>query len=79
MRRLGLPEVLITRSQAGLVVVTQDADEVQVAGNGQPFADPTGAGDTVAALYCLARSEGADPPAAAHAAVQGVERLYNTS
>jgi sugar/nucleoside kinase (ribokinase family) len=78
VRRLGLPEVLITHSQAGLVVVTQDT-VVEAAGNGQPFADPTGAGDTVAALYCLARSEGADPPAAARAAVQGVERLYGTS
>ena len=42
------------------------------------FTDPTGAGDSLAALYSLARTRGAEPPEAIRYAVERVERLYTS-
>jgi sugar/nucleoside kinase (ribokinase family) len=47
-----------------------------IEGSGRRFADPTGAGDSFAALYCLARTRGLDPPAAGRFAQHQVEQLY---
>jgi hypothetical protein len=75
---LGVPEVLVTRGHlSALVVVEGDVDEVPA---GAPrFADPTGAGDSWAALYAAARSRGDVPVAAARFAAATVERLYSGS
>jgi len=70
-----VPELLITRADQGCILVVEGEEHV-VAGNGRRFADPTGAGDSFAALYCLGRTRGLDPPAAAASAQDGVQRLY---
>jgi sugar/nucleoside kinase (ribokinase family) len=72
---LAVPELLVTRAERGCLV-TVDGVEHVVEGNGRRFADPTGAGDSFAALYCLGRTRGLDPPAAAGFAQHEVERLY---
>lgn len=72
---LAVPELLVTRAELGCLV-TVDGVEHVVEGSGRRFADPTGAGDSFAALYCLARTRGLDPPAAAGFAQHEVERLY---
>jgi len=74
--RPAVPELLITRADRGCLLVV-DGEEHEIAGNGRRFADPTGAGDSFAALYCLGRTRGLDPPAAAAAAQDGVQRLYD--
>jgi hypothetical protein len=73
--RPAVPELLITRADRGCLLVV-DGEEHVVAGNGRRFSDPTGAGDSFAALYCLGRTRGLEPPAAAQAAQEGVQRLY---
>jgi sugar/nucleoside kinase (ribokinase family) len=70
-----VPELLITRAERGCVLVTAGQEHV-VAGTGRRLVDPTGAGDTFGALYCLGRTRGMEPPAAAEFAQAGVERLY---
>jgi sugar/nucleoside kinase (ribokinase family) len=77
-RTVGTPEVLLTCGPAGLLVASEGKVE-EVAGSGEPFHDPTGAGDSLAAFYCLARSEGATPVEAARSSVAAVERLYDSS
>jgi hypothetical protein len=72
---LDVPELLVTRAERGAIVAAAGATH-DIAGNGRRLADPTGAGDTFGALYCLARSRGLDPPAAGRFAQDGVERLY---
>ncbi len=73
--RLDVPELLVTGAEQGVVVRWQD-EQYEIAGNGRRFADPTGAGDSFGALYCLERSRGVLPPAAALFAVETVQRLY---
>jgi sugar/nucleoside kinase (ribokinase family) len=75
---IGTPEVLLTHGPTGLLVASDGRVE-EVAGSGETFHDPTGAGDSLAALYCLARSEGAAPIEAARSSVDAVERLYGNS
>jgi sugar/nucleoside kinase (ribokinase family) len=61
LRGLGVPEVLLTLGEEGAVVVTHD-DAVRVpAPDVGEVGDPTGAGDTLAASYLVARSRGATP------------------
>jgi pfkB family carbohydrate kinase len=72
---VSVPELLVTRAQWGCVV-TVDGIEHVIEGSGRRFADPTGAGDSFAALYCLARTRGLDPPAAGRFAQHQVEQLY---
>jgi pfkB family carbohydrate kinase/histidine kinase len=74
--RPDVPELLITRADQGCILVV-DGEEHVVPGNGRRFADPTGAGDSFAALYCLGRTRGLDPRAAAASAQEGVQRLYD--
>ena len=70
-----VPELLVTMAERGCTV-TADGIEHRMAGSGRRFADPTGAGDSFCALYCLARSGGAPPPEAAAWAQTRVEQLY---
>jgi hypothetical protein len=74
---LGVPEVLLSRGHEGLEVVTAGRSELVPASDTR-FTDPTGAGDSLSALYCLARSKGAEPLEAARSAVEQVERLYTS-
>jgi sugar/nucleoside kinase (ribokinase family) len=73
--RLEVPELLITRAERG-VAVTWAGGHHEIDGDGGRFDDPTGAGDSFAALYCLRRSEGHAPPDAARFALDGVQLLY---
>jgi sugar/nucleoside kinase (ribokinase family) len=72
---LDAAELLVTRAERG-AVVTADGRGHVIAGSGRRLADPTGAGDTFGALYCLARTRGLGPAAAGRFAQDGVERLY---
>jgi sugar/nucleoside kinase (ribokinase family) len=60
----------------GVVTVTA-AGLVRVAGTGAgTYADPTGAGDSFAAAYVLARAQGAEPAEAAARAEAATDSLY---
>ena len=72
-----VPELLLTHGTAG-ASITAGGATTEVAGSGAEFTDPTGAGDSLSALYCLARALGHEPAAACRFAIDGVERLYNT-
>src|SRR5206468_2276370 len=69
---LDVEELLVSRSQRGVEVVA-GGRRTLVAGGGGSFADPTGAGDSLCALYCLARARGAEPADAARWAQREVE------
>ena len=72
LQRLGVPEVLLTLGSKGSCVITRDAIEnVRALAVDGPV-DPTGAGDTFSAAYLMARSQGAEPVEAAHAATKTV-------
>ncbi len=75
LRRLGLPEVIVTLGERGALVIA-DGTSAFVEPTAPPFANPTGAGDSWAALYAAARGAGANPGAAAEQATHGVEALY---
>jgi len=68
-------ELIITRAEQGCEL-TAAGRHTAVPANGRRFTDPTGAGDSFCALYCLARTRGADPADAAGWAQRQVERLY---
>ena len=72
-----VPELLLTHGSTG-ASITAGGSTTEVAGNGVPFADPTGAGDSLAALYCLGRALGNDPADACRFAIGEVERIYRT-
>jgi fructose-1-phosphate kinase PfkB-like protein len=74
---LGVPEVLLSRGHEGLEVI-DDGRHSQVAPAPHRFVDPTGAGDSLSALYCLARTRGSEPAEAAGWAAEQVERLYTS-
>jgi sugar/nucleoside kinase (ribokinase family) len=61
LRRLCVPEVVLTLGSKGAVVVTaSDAEHVPATPVDAPV-DPTGAGDMFWVVYLVARSGGADP------------------
>ncbi len=72
---LPVPELLVTQAERGCIVRVSGEQHV-IPGSGGRFPDPTGAGDSFGALYCLARTRGLDAVAAAGFAQEGVERLY---
>jgi sugar/nucleoside kinase (ribokinase family) len=72
---LAVPELLVTMAERGCTV-TAGGIEHRLPGSGRRFADPTGAGDSFCALYCLARSGGTPPAEAAAWAQERVEQLY---
>lgn len=67
LRRLGVPEVVVTLGAHGCVVYTGGVAE-RLPASRVAAADPTGAGDAFAAVYLDARSSGEAPPAAARLA-----------
>jgi sugar/nucleoside kinase (ribokinase family) len=68
LRRLCVPEVVLTLGSQGSVVVTAaDAERVPAVPIDDPV-DPTGAGDTFWVAYLVARSHGAGPVEAARSA-----------
>lgn len=74
---LGVPEILLSRGHEGLEVISGGRHE-RVPPAPHRFVDPTGAGDSLSALYCLARTRGTEPAEAARWAVEQVERLYTS-
>ena len=75
VRRLGVAEALFSRGPHGALLILPER-EIDVPASGDTFADPTGAGDSLAAFYSLARTRGAEPEEAIRFAVERVERLY---
>jgi sugar/nucleoside kinase (ribokinase family) len=75
VRRLGVAEALFSRGPHGALLILPDR-EVDIPASGDTFADPTGAGDSLAAFYSVARTRGAEPDDAIRFAVDRVERLY---
>ena len=73
LRRLGVPEVLVTLGPRGSIVFADGIAELVRAR--RVDADPTGAGDAFAATYLAARSRGNPPTAAARRATALVADL----
>jgi sugar/nucleoside kinase (ribokinase family) len=72
LRALGVPEVLLTLGEEGALVVARDTAEHVPAPDVGEVRDPTGAGDTLAASYLVARSRDATPGEAVLAATDTV-------
>ena len=71
---LGVPEVILTRGEAGAVIVTRGgADEVPALA--VPAADPTGAGDAFSVAYLVSRTAGLGPVSAARRATAIVAEM----
>lgn len=68
LRKLCVPEVVLTQGSQGTVVVTAERSEHVPATPIDGEVDPTGAGDTFWVAYLVARSEGALPVEAARRA-----------
>jgi sugar/nucleoside kinase (ribokinase family) len=79
LRRLCVPEVVITRGSQGTLVVTAErAEHIPAVPVDEPV-DPTGAGDTFWVAYLVARSNGALPVEAAHAASETTSAILASS
>ena len=76
--RLGVEELVVSEGSLGATVVT-GAWSDRVAASAVPFADPTGAGDSLGALYLLERTRDRPPRHALRAAIEAVERLYGVA
>jgi len=74
LRRLGVPEIVVTLGPRGCVVFADGIAEL-VRARRVESSDPTGAGDAFAAAYLAARSRGAAPTAAARRAAALVADL----
>jgi len=68
LRRLCVPEVVLTLGSEGAMVVTASGAERIPAARVEGHVDPTGAGDTFWVSYLVSRSEGATPVEAARRA-----------
>jgi sugar/nucleoside kinase (ribokinase family) len=78
LRRLCVPEVVLTLGSRGCVVVTAaDAERVPATQVDGPV-DPTGAGDTFWVSYLVARSQGGSPVEAAREASEITARFLAT-
>jgi sugar/nucleoside kinase (ribokinase family) len=75
---LDVPELLLTRGRRGATLIVRGHEPVDVEAAPVTFGDPTGAGDSFGALYCLARARGEEPVPAVRFAVGMVEALYST-
>jgi len=73
--QLGVDELLVSDGPAGATVVTAGWADSAAAGP-LIYADPTGAGDSLTALYLLGRTTGQPPRIALSGAVELVDRLY---
>jgi pfkB family carbohydrate kinase len=73
---LGAPEVCVTMGADGVLTATPEG-VVRVPGTGAgTYSDPTGAGDSFAAAYVLARARGVPAAVAAAEAEAATDRLY---
>jgi len=78
LRKLCVPEVVLTLGSQGSVVVTAaDAEHVPAPAVDGPV-DPTGAGDTFWVSYLVGRSQGASPVEAARRATEITSRFLAT-
>jgi sugar/nucleoside kinase (ribokinase family) len=68
LHALGVPEVILTLGAKGSAVITRHRIEAVPASVVERSVDPTGAGDTYAAVYLASRSEGGEPVEAARSA-----------
>jgi sugar/nucleoside kinase (ribokinase family) len=68
LRRLGVPEVVLTLGSQGSWVITSDLVEHVAAVEVEGQVDPTGAGDTYSVTYLTQRVAGAEPVEAARVA-----------
>jgi sugar/nucleoside kinase (ribokinase family) len=75
LRTLGVPEVLLTLGSKGAFVVASGAVERVPAVEVARPVDPTGAGDTFAAVYLSRRAAGAKPVEAARSAAETTAEL----
>jgi sugar/nucleoside kinase (ribokinase family) len=75
LRRLDVPEVVLTLGSSGSLVVTADRHERIVAEPVTGEVDPTGAGDSFSLAYLIARADGAEPVEAARRASTVVSAL----
>ena len=73
---VAVPEVVITLGSRGSILYT-GGEEHRIEVDAVPNVDPTGAGDAFAIAYLAARSEGVEPPVAAHRASDLVTRLLS--
>lgn len=78
LRRLCVPEVVLTLGSKGSVVVTASDEEHVPAVEIEGSIDPTGAGDTYWVSYLVARSEGALPVEAARLATERTAAFLST-
>jgi sugar/nucleoside kinase (ribokinase family) len=78
LRRLCVPEVVLTLGSQGSVVVTAADAEHVPAMEIEGAVDPTGAGDTFWVSYLVARSQGALPVEAARNATEVTGRFLAT-
>lgn len=74
LRRLGVPEVVVTLGRLGSIVCTEGLAE-HVPARPVATGDPTGAGDAFAAVYLAGRAAGSPPIAAARRATSAVADL----
>jgi sugar/nucleoside kinase (ribokinase family) len=77
LRRLCVPEVVLTLGSKGAVVITASHEEHVPAVELDGPVDPTGAGDTFWVAYLVARSQGALPVEAARAAAELTARFLS--
>jgi sugar/nucleoside kinase (ribokinase family) len=75
LRRLGVPEVIVTLGSRGAVVLADGLAELVPARRVPGDPDPTGSGDAFAAAYLAARAGGESPPSAARRASALVSML----
>jgi hypothetical protein len=79
IRRLCVPEVVLTRGSFGTLVVTAEhAEHIPAVPIDTPI-DPTGAGDTFWVAYLVARSSGALPVEAARAASETTSAILTSA
>ncbi len=77
LRKLGVPEIVVTFGAAGSLVLTRDAAERLTARPAQ--GDPTGAGDAFSVAYLSARAGGHGPISAARRATALVSALLTAA
>jgi sugar/nucleoside kinase (ribokinase family) len=77
LRRLCVPEVVLTRGSRGALVVTASTADRVPATPIEGTVDLTGAGDTFWVSYLVARTEGAEPAEAARSASETTSRLLS--
>jgi sugar/nucleoside kinase (ribokinase family) len=76
LRRLGVPEIVVTLGERGAIVYADDLAEL-VPATAVPVSDPTGAGDAFVAAYASSRLAGHSPASAARRATQLLHGLLS--